>query len=104
MILPEWPHVADRGDRVGRFPPELEVNDQILHPGHASACGYIWIVGEVPRGYASVVEPRSTEASQSLPNRRPADSMTSSWERAISDFAVRRRSTNANSLHAVGRG
>src|SRR5207302_9947793 len=44
-ILPEGPHVPDRGDRVGRFPLELEVNDQILHPGHASACGYIWLYG-----------------------------------------------------------
>src|SRR3989454_1640613 len=36
------------------------------------------------------------------PNRRPADSITSSWDRAISDLLMRRRSTNANSFHAAG--
>src|SRR5438093_5672002 len=38
------------------------------------------------------------------PNRRPADSITSSWERATSDFAVRRKSRKANCVQAAGLG
>ena len=53
MILPERAHVADRGDGVSRFPLELEVNDQILRPGNASACESIWLVAEIPNGFAS---------------------------------------------------
>src|SRR5881296_1646812 len=43
-----------------------------------------------------------TQLTYSPPKRRPADSMTSSWDRAISDLLVRRRSTNASSFHAAG--